>query len=101
MAVMPTTIKVGAHVYAVRRRSKEELEDLGRCDFDATEILIRKGLRQSKAREILLHEILHATTYPSMMNVEGLTDEQFVDSTAPVLLQVLQDNPQLVEYLTK
>jgi hypothetical protein len=36
-----------------------------------------------------------------MASVQNKTDEDFVDVTAPALLQVLQDNPELVEYLTK
>lgn len=102
---IPTQIKIGPHVYAVVLKAKSqmpreagELLD-GQCDFDRLQILLRVGLCRSKKKEYLLHEILHACTYPSL-NGKTMDDETFVDSTAPVLLQVLQDNPELVAYLT-
>ena len=104
--VIPRTIKVGPHVYSVVRKTVEEMPDaLGNTDFDANEIRIRKSLRGSKQAEVLLHELLHATTYPSFTGVyegeEKLMTEELVNAVAPVLLQVLKDNPKLVEYLTQ
>ena len=103
---MPHTIKVGPHVYTVVRKTAVDMpEVMGNSDFDKVEIMVRKGLRKSKAQEILLHELLHACTYPSFTGVyegeEKLMTEEFVNAVAPVLLQVLKDNPKLVEYLTK
>jgi hypothetical protein len=77
------------------------MKDHGLCDFDQVQILIQARLRKTKAREVLLHEVLHACTYPTMASVQNKTDEDFVDVTAPALLQVLQDNPELVDYLTR
>lgn len=100
-APMPKTIKVGAHTYSVLRKPKSVLtEELGACDFDGLQILIRKQLRKSVAKETLLHELLHTCTYPSL-NDKTTTDEDFVTAVAPVLLQVIQDNPRLVAYLTQ
>jgi len=101
---MPHTIKVGPHVYTVVRKSTADApENMGNSDFDKVEIMVRKGLRKSKAQEILVHELLHTCTYPSFTGVyegeEKLMTEEFVNAVAPVLLQVLKDNPKLVEYL--
>ena len=98
---MPSSVKVGPHVYPVVRKPKSVMSDHGLCDWDAVQILIQARLRRSKAKEVLFHEVLHACTYPIMASVQNKTDEDFVDVTAPALLQVLQDNPELVEYLTK
>ena len=99
---MPLSIKVGPHVYQVLRKTAKELPDaLGICNFNSLEIWIRCRLRGSKAKEILLHEILHATTHPSFNGEEKTDDESLVNAVAPVLLQVLQDNPELVAYLTE
>ena len=76
-------------------------DTLGHCGFDELQIWVRQGLRKSKAREILLHEVLHACTHPTMNCSGDHNDEDFVAAIAPVLLQVLQDSPELVEYLTK
>lgn len=97
---MPKSIKVGAHVYTVLRKSKGQMSGVGECDFDGTQILVRKRLKKSVAKETLLHELLHACIYPSF-NDKSTTDEEFVLALAPVLLQVIQDNPDLLEYLTQ
>jgi hypothetical protein len=98
---MPKTVKVGVHTYSILRKSKSQMgDDLGTCDFNELQILLRKQLRKSVSKETLIHEILHAATYPSL-NEKTMTDEDFVTAVSPVLLQVLQDNPELVEYLTQ
>ena len=102
--VIPHTIKVGPHVYSIVRKTVEEMPDaLGNTDFDTNEIRIRKNMRKTKSQEVLLHELLHTTTYPSFTGVyegeEKLMTEEFVNAVAPVLLQVLKDNPKLVGYL--
>lgn len=104
--VIPHTIKIGPHVYTVVRKMVEEMPDaLGDTDFDKNEIRIRKNLRKTKQAEVLLHELLHCCTYPSFTgayeNDPKLDAEEFVNAVAPVLLQVLKDNPKLVEYLTE
>jgi hypothetical protein len=96
-AAMPKTIKVGPHVYSVLRKSAPG--ELGNCNFTLLQICIKPRLRRSKAREILLHEVLHATTHPSMNGDKKYTDEDFVTAVSPMLLEVLRDNPGLLEYL--
>ena len=98
---MPTSVKVGPHVYPIIRKPKSEMKNHGLCDWDKVQILVQERLRKSKAQEVLLHEVVHACTYPSMADVQNKTDEEFVDVVSPLLLQVLQDNPDLIEYLTK
>ena len=103
---MPKTVKVGPHTYAIVRPSKKDAPDIvGDSDFDLMRIRVRHGVRKSKAQETLLHELLHATTYPSFTgayeNEDKFTPEQIISAVAPVLLGVLQDNPKLLEYLTK
>lgn len=98
---MPKSIKVGAHVYSVLRKPKVFTEELGECDFNTLQIFVKQRLRKSKAKEILIHECLHACTHPSLNSEKKWTDEDFVTAVAPVLLQVIQENPDLLEYLTQ
>ena len=99
---MPASVKVGPHVYTILRKPASAMpNDLGHCSTDTLQIWIRARLRKSKAREILVHELLHSCTHPSIVQGGKFTDEEFVLAVAPVLLQVLQDNPDLLEYLTK
>ena len=98
---VPKTVKVGCHSYSILRKSKAQMpDDLGRCNFDGVQIWLVRGLKLSVAQETLLHELLHACTYPSQVETT-LTDEQFVEAISPVFLQVMQENPKLVEYLTQ
>lgn len=98
---MPKTIKVGPHTYSVLRKTKFQMpEQIGGCDFDALQLSIRQRIKKSVAQETLLHELIHACTSPSF-NEKTMTDEEFVTAVSPMLLQVLKENPELVEYLTK
>jgi hypothetical protein len=77
---------------------------LGDSDFDLMRVRVGKNLRSSKAKEILLHELLHCCTYPSFTGAyetdPKLDAEEFVNAVAPALLQLLRDNPDMVSYLT-
>ena len=98
---MPRKVKVGPHVYSILRKPASELQGLGLCDFDSLQISVRRRLRKSKAQEILLHEILHALILQALDTEEKHDDEAFVVVVAPLLLQVIQDNPDLLAYLTQ
>lgn len=100
---VPRTIRIGPHSYVVRRVTEAEMpEDNGDCNFDRLEIALQRGLRRSKAREILLHEVLHGCTHPSLNQADRtFTDEDFVTAIAPALLQTLRDNPKLVAFLVE
>lgn len=99
-APMPKSIKVGAHVYTILRKPKSQFEEEGLCVSDKLEITIRQRLKRSKAQEVLVHELIHAAGYPSFWD-KWPGEEKFVVAVSPVLLQVLQDNPDLVAYLTE
>lgn len=96
-APMPSAVRVGCHAYAIVR--KPGISYNGECQFDSLQITVKARLRRSKAQEILLHEVLHACTHPTLNGGRKLTDEDFVDGVAPTLLQVIQDNPGLLEFL--
>jgi hypothetical protein len=98
---IPRTVKVGPHVYRVIRKSKEQMPDnLGWCDFTELSIWLLRGMCLSKTREILVHELTHAACYPTFCGEEKFLDEEFVTAVAPVWLNILRENPKLVEYLT-
>ena len=103
---MPASVKVGPHVYSVVRQTKAQMPNLmGDSDFDLMQIRVRQRLKKSKSKEILIHELLHVCSYPSFTGVyaenEKYAPEEMINAIAPVLLQVVQDNPELLEYLTQ
>jgi len=98
---MPAAVKVGPHVYHVGRKPAGQMPHVdgerpnGCIDSDALQVTIAQRLRRSKVQELLLHEFLH-----SIWPTGFLTEESIVVRLAPRLLQLLRENPELVNYLT-
>lgn len=106
MIGMPRRVKVGAHVYKILVKPASVMWDKGEalhgwCRFHSLEIWIVRGLPLSKRQEILLHEVLHAATHPTLNCCKRINDEEFVTAISPVLKEVLQDNLPLVMFLTQ
>lgn len=96
MVRMPRTIRVSPHVYNIARRAAKG--DHGALDPGVLEIGVKRGLRRSKAQEILLHEVIHACV-PAALERGPHSEEDFVVGITAALLGVIQDNPDLVKYL--
>ena len=100
----PETIKIGAHTYRVLRKPAKDMgDDNGRCYSDKLEIHLVKRLRFSRLQEFLFHEVMHAVASPALAHTRPKTqdefEEAFVETLAGPLVQVLKDNPRLVEFL--
>ena len=95
---MPESIKVGPHVYEVVRKTPNG--DHGLCNPAALQIGVKRGLKRSLAQDALLHETLHACV-PTSLSEKNHSEEDFVTGITASLLGVLQDNPELLEYLTQ
>jgi hypothetical protein len=104
MIRMPRRVKVGPHVWRIVVKSPSVMRDRGSqldgwCKSHLLEIWIVRGLKLSPQQETLIHELEHAGGQPNLK--DGMTEEDFVTALAPALLQMIQDNPQLVAYLTQ
>jgi hypothetical protein len=103
---LPRSVKVGPHTYSVRLHPAREMFDkdgnalMGDTDEDALEIRLRWGMKLSKKREILWHEIAHACADLATLE-ESADEETWVAKLSPMQVQVLQENPQLVKFLTR
>lgn len=103
---MPERVLVAAHAYTITRCCSREMtsgEDghLGDTDYETLSIRIKKGMRRSKVQEVLLHEVLHACTYHFWnMDDKVIGEEEAVTMLSPILLQVLQDNPELIAFIS-
>lgn len=85
-------------------RQPQTFEAFGSCDCGKSEIVLRgpDGISEDKCRETLLHEVLHAVIGTSRIPPFGHgeeVEEDFVSMLAPVLLDTLRDNPDLVNAL--
>lgn len=102
---LPKTVKVGLHDYSVLWKSANQLleahgeEADGLCCDAELEIWLKRGMRRSKTKEILWHELSHACLYASQIK-ELATEEEYISALAPTQLAVLRENPALITYLT-
>lgn len=98
---MPSAVKVGPHTYQVARRPALQMPRVdgerpnGCIDADGLTVTIAERLRASKARELLLHELLHGIWTTGLQ-----AEEEQVSALAPRLLQLLRENSDLLAYLT-
>lgn len=104
----PFKIVVGAHGWAIHYTTLDALSARhcqGFANNETHEIWLPRKLIYVDARADLLHEILHAVLSESRRGDEAVVYDQdentFVEPMAPQLLQVLQDNPLLVAWLTE
>ncbi len=88
---MPVTVQVGVHRYSIVRPAG--LPDMGKCKFDQLTIYVRPRLKLTIAQGTLLHEILHAC-HPK-------ATEDCIEALEENLLFVIQNNPELIAYLTE
>ena len=97
---MPKSVRIGAHTYTILRKPAGIMgDDNGHCDATTLQIWVRQRLRKSKAQEILLHETFHAMVLQALGCERPYTDEEYITVMAPLMLQVIQNNPDWVEYI--
>lgn len=99
-AKMPKAVKVGAHTYSVVRPKSPKDGDTevdGLCEDYELRLTVRSGLKRSRAQETAIHELLHTCTDGTDVAID--IEEKLVGMIAPKLLQIIKDNPELMEYL--
>ena len=107
----PYQIQIGPHTYHINTHQpdldRETLKDsthpnLGLCDPTTLTIYMTVHQAPSQQQDTLLHETLHAlfSLIGAGEDIDHDTEEKLVRRLAPALLQTLQNNPQLVHYLT-
>lgn len=103
---VPTELHLGPHAYEVRSDSDtarllrdENAKGDSRPDWH----LIRLDLDHPHTAnaETLLHEALHCVWHQTPLTVEhDGAEEQVVTAMAPLILELLRSNPDLVAFLT-
>lgn len=110
MSKLPAKVKIGPRQYSVKQTPQDHLRSeekagqrlWGYIDNNEMRINLDPSLSPARTREILLHECLHGI----ISNTGGLTthdsetEDGVINRLQTGLLQLLQDNPRLVEYLT-
>lgn len=99
---LPTSVKVGPHPYKVAasddvaHATGEDEGLFGHVDHRACVITIGSDMSLSQSQDTVLHEALHA-----VLLYLGKDDEDLVALITPPLLDLLQRNPRMVEYLVQ
>lgn len=103
MTGLPTRARIGPHTWHITRDPTGGLTGEQNCNGvtvrERLAIVLADDLDPSYAREVLLHELLHACI-SSTMDFGTDDEERIVRAMAPNLLDALRRNPRIVDYLT-
>lgn len=101
----PATILIG-HAYfdiAFDPHLNEDSDAVGLTGPETQRILLDPKLGPDVERETVLHEALHGIYFQAGLRLEPWSkdkvEEKIIWSMAPKILELLKDNPELVEYL--
>jgi hypothetical protein len=102
----PSSVKIGPFVWTIKPwdvRASNNTGAYGLCDKSTQTILIEEGMSAQWERHIVLHEILHACyCVAGLRELRGVDDQEeaHVALLAFTLIGVLQENPEMVAYLS-
>lgn len=97
----PDSIVIGPHRYTIG--ADEEMASWGEYYCGSASIVYDPDQVPTMLRDTVLHEVLHAITDMAGLHHEfgAKRDERWVRGIAPLLLDALQRNPDLVAFLTE
>lgn len=111
MSKLPPSIKLGTQIWTIVEHTSKEDGMLYEDNYGYTMerrnmIVLDKDASDSRKRQVLMHEILHAIRFTFFtgskmapkLNFED-TEHYFIGMYEETLLMVLKDNPQLLEHL--
>ena len=105
MMDMPSVVVIDAVEYRVNQNDEVMLNEnhqeiIG--DVDCNKALIRIGSNangEGRKPQTLMHEIVHALMFER--GIDGLDDENTVDSLASGIINMIRYNPRLVDYVKR
>ena len=93
------SIKIFGQRYRIDYTHTEE-ESLGVTESNNNRISIRHKLQEDKLQRVLMHEVTHAVIHESLLaNRKRFDVEEVCDLVGYHIVDVLKDNPALVEWL--
>lgn len=100
MAALPEKVKIGPYDISIKRMSHNEAgADYGQFDSKTQGILLCEGFPSPYMEaDTLLHEILHGIWWERDIRAKD-GEERIVAEISGGLIQVLRDNPALLEWL--
>lgn len=104
--MIPKQLQIGPTIYRVKSKKKdlnkvqiEMKETVAGCvRFQEQTIYLDKNQGSDQLADTLLHEVIHACLQP-LFGMDDDTEEAFVRTLSPGLLDTLRRNPELVAFL--
>lgn len=101
-ARLPNTVKVNGRAVFLRPRSAKQMPDAyGLWYEDKNRIDYRTRLDRPVLRDTILHELMHSIRSLQGRENGGEVEEDYVRSLATGLIGVLDDNPELAQWLIR
>jgi hypothetical protein len=103
----PLRIVIGAHVWRVRYTTPEYLNATGSLAYSNMEsqtIWLSNRDTPVEMRDSLVHEVMHAARWENggaYIPTTWSAEDAFIQPTAPILAQVIHDNPKLIAWLAE
>ena len=105
----PTKFKAGCYNWQIYWSQEEAEEMYGKTDSHTKTVTIYKCKNEEITRETLLHELLHVAMEDKAEAVftfdpdkkEYDKEENLIRLISPVLMQIIVDNPELWQFLSK
>lgn len=102
----PKHIRFGAFTYAVKTNKAAQTHLaaeglLGKTRHTRQHLLIGTRQHAEQVRDTLLHECLHVVANQTATLKNSVKQEDLILRWTPVLIAMLRDNPELVDYLVQ
>ena len=105
---LPKKVKVGGMSFGISTDASVHLgieesageRVYGQMDPTAARIVLHPGMADSRARQVMVHELLHAAIFSAGLGLTDEVEEPIVRALEGPVLQILRDNPALVKWLT-
>lgn len=106
MSPLPNTLRIGPYTWTVKCSKKAWAEtkpkegEYGEADPHKYRITLKPKMSLQYERVVLMHEIMHAARFATEQDLDlNKAEESFIELTDGILVAVLQDNPDLLDYL--
>lgn len=97
----PSKLRVGCFDYDLLWQKCADKANIGLCEPDALKITIDPSCPCMVQINVLVHEMLHAGSNFIGLTASAELEESIVTRMSGIVVSMLRDNPDIVEFITK
>jgi Zn-dependent peptidase ImmA (M78 family) len=98
---IPTRCKVNGRTITIKMQSRDKMPGAaGLFQTDKSLIWVAKGQELQEQQDTVVHELFHALLHTQGREYGEEQEELYVRALATGLIGLIQDNPELVQWLT-